>query len=48
MSNGKIGDTCAKLPQTHMYMESDVIQYQLEKSSCSLLNRIFNDEMNDL
>ena len=23
MSNGKIVDTCAKLPQTHMYMESD-------------------------
>jgi hypothetical protein len=25
-----------------------VIQYNLEKSPCSLLNRIFNDEMNDL
>jgi hypothetical protein len=23
MSNGKIVETCAKLPQTHMYMESD-------------------------
>jgi hypothetical protein len=23
MSNGKIVDTCAKLPQTHMYMKSD-------------------------
>jgi hypothetical protein len=23
MHNGKIVDTCAKLPQTHMYMESD-------------------------
>jgi hypothetical protein len=30
------------------FLWSFVIQYQLEKSSCSLLNRIFNDEMNDL
>ena len=30
MSNGKIVDTCAKLPQTHMYMESDYILIVLE------------------
>ena len=30
MSNGKIADTCAKLPQTHMYMESDLIVIVLE------------------
>ena len=30
MSNGKIVNTCAKLPQTHMYMESDQMLIVLE------------------
>jgi hypothetical protein len=30
------------------FLWSFVIQYQLEKSSFSLLTRIFNDEINDL
>ena len=30
MSNGKIVDTCAKLPQTHMYMEYDQILIVLD------------------
>ena len=30
MSNGKIVDTCAKLSQTHMYMESDQTLIVLE------------------
>ena len=30
------------------FLWSFVIQYKLEKSSCSLLSRVFNDEINDL
>jgi hypothetical protein len=30
------------------FLWSFVIQYKLEKSSCSLLSRVFDDEINDL
>ena len=30
------------------FLESFGIQYKREKTSCSLLNRIFNDDMHDL
>ena len=30
------------------FLWSFVIQYKLEKSLCSLLSRVFNDEINDL
>jgi hypothetical protein len=33
MSNGRLIDTCAALPQTHMYMESDYILFVLESGA---------------